>query len=442
MSMFKYFIGVMFRLTGVDKKLSPSVINFKVGTSASVNVEDDGTGGVDISIPNGITSGNQTISGVKTFSDGIIASTIEASTILANGNIALLDTAQGGTHVARIYAPDSISSDINVSIPIEGDTYELETKANRKTVLSSDSDSYYPTVKAVNTAITASKFNHYTDYDFFDDFDGNNKMQPTYNGSTALGGITFVENRPGIEEGKSGGSLGHYWYWYPSLSGTNPANAGISLNTPSLKFYAGFKQDGLGANRCSIGLARTIGSDGFLTEGVYFQGENSTYTPTLTVSCTTVSGSTAVSSAALFSRSHLGKVITGTGIPANTIVTGYSNTSGITISNAATISGTNTLSFAPSNKWQFLVRNGTNNILYDTGVDITSNWTDFSFIFSADLTTIDLYIDKIFIKTVNFTYRHTTETVKPFMGTIHMSGTGSSGSIFADYARVKCTISR
>lgn len=48
---FDYFVGVMFKLAGVDVKASPSSIN--VVTGASTNLQDDGAGGVTLTISDG-----------------------------------------------------------------------------------------------------------------------------------------------------------------------------------------------------------------------------------------------------------------------------------------------------------------------------------------------------------------------------------------------------
>jgi len=60
-----------------------------------------------------------------------------------------------------------------------------------------------------------------------------------------------------------------------------------------------------------------------------------------TVSSTTTSGSATVTSAALFLSTDVGKRICGTGIPNDAIITGFNNTSSVTISTTATTNATN-----------------------------------------------------------------------------------------------------
>lgn len=72
---------------------------------------------------------------------------------------------------------------------------------------------------------------------------------------------------------------------------------------------------------------------------------NADAAPSRTVSCTT-NGTTNVTSLALFSANDVGSFITGTGIPEGTRITVYNNPSSVTISAAATSSGTNTMTLS------------------------------------------------------------------------------------------------
>lgn len=93
-------------------------------------------------------------------------------------------------------------------------------------------------------------------------------------------------------------------------------------------------------------LAASYSSDSSGTSAGFHAQDGTSYD----IVCTTTNTSTTVTSAALFGDVGSGPVqpnakVTGTGIPANTYVTAKADSSTITISNAATASGTPTLTF-------------------------------------------------------------------------------------------------
>ena len=132
--------------------------------------------------------------------------------------------------------------------------------------------------------------------------------------------------------------------WYVANGGTG---GGTGKGSP---LYTG--TDGVNTSGSGISSATATWTSALIGQAVLLGGTQinliSAVAPQTSFTVTTTSASTIVTSAALFTSSMVGQLITGPGIPANTYISAFTNSSSVTISAAASTGfGTGTATLYP-----------------------------------------------------------------------------------------------